>query len=190
VVGGANHSPNQRTGIEPKSSVMCGVLICPPPTSNVGRPLREHHCHTALTAAVSDPTEIYHGRMIRAQRLWLSAVVLTAAATSTAASGAGSTGTTAGGPGFYNGDQLWDECRTEPPSRICDGYVAGIADAMGSAQALGMGVLGFHACFRVDLAISQLTDVVKLYLHEHPEKRDFLAASLVADALARAFPCP
>ena len=181
-------APNQRTGIEPKSSVICGVLICPRrPARSVGR---YGNTTPALTAAVSDPTEVYHGRMIRAQRLWLSAVVLAAAATSTAASGAGSTGTTAGGPGFYNGDQLWDECRTEPPSRICDGYVAGIADAMGSAQALGMGVLGFHACFRVDLAISQLTDVVKLYLHEHPEKRDFLAASLVADALARAFPCP
>ena len=36
--------------------------------------------------------------------------------------------------------------------------------------------LGFHACFRVDLPISQLTGVVELYLHEHPEKCDFLAA--------------
>ena len=117
-------------------------------------------------------------------------LVLVATATSAAASGTSTAGTSAGIAGFYGGDQLWEECRTEPPSHICDGYVAGIADAMGSAHALGMGVLGFHACFRVDLAISQLTNVVKLYLHEHPERRNFLAAGLVADALARAFPCP
>ncbi len=35
----------------------------------------------------------------------------------------------------------------------------------------------------------QLADVLKLYLQNNPDLRDYTASSIVADALAQAFPC-
>jgi hypothetical protein len=52
------------------------------------------------------------------------------------------------------------------------------------------GVLGFHACIRDGVTVTQIADVVKLWLQKHPENRDYAAAGLVAAALEEAFPCP
>jgi Rap1a immunity proteins len=49
---------------------------------------------------------------------------------------------------------------------------------------------GFHACFRDNMTPAQTTDVVKLYLKNHPEMRDYSGNSIVAAALQQASPVP
>jgi hypothetical protein len=87
---------------------------------------------------------------------------------------------------FYGGNQLWEYCRSDSPDLVCLSYTSGVADAMAANRE---GVLGWHACFRPNTTRGQIADVVKLWLKNHPEKRDFEAAGLVAEALQRAFPC-
>jgi hypothetical protein len=90
------------------------------------------------------------------------------------------------GFGLYTGNSLWKECKSDPPSGVCLGYVSGIADAM---IAKDEGVMGFHTCLRSHLPAGQLIDIVKLYLEKHPWRRAYGAGGLVADALEQAFPC-
>jgi hypothetical protein len=44
-------------------------------------------------------------------------------------------------------------------------------------------------CLPANVTVGQMQDVVENYLREHPENRHFTAASLIADALQRKFPC-
>jgi hypothetical protein len=75
----------------------------------------------------------------------------------------------------------------EIPPVYCPAYIAGISDAM---SANNEGVAGWHVCFRsLNVTVQQLADVVKLWLQNHPEKRDLEAPGLVAEALEEAFPC-
>jgi hypothetical protein len=84
---------------------------------------------------------------------------------------------------WVNGNQLWDWCKPGN-SILCLGYVAGIANAMAASN---NSLLGWHACLRENLTVGQVVDVVKLYLSNHPEKRDYAAAALVAEAYEKAF---
>jgi Rap1a immunity proteins len=88
---------------------------------------------------------------------------------------------------YFNGNELWDFCRVDSPNLGCVNYVSAIADAMTADHE---GVMGWHACFRLNTTRGQIADVVKLWLQKHPEKRDLAAPGLVAQALAQAFPCP
>ncbi len=90
-------------------------------------------------------------------------------------------------PFLYGGNQLWDSCKSDPPDQACQGYVAGVADAM----VLNDGwVGGWRACLRDHTTRGQITDVVKQWLQSHPEERGYGAPALVIEALAHAFPCP
>jgi hypothetical protein len=85
----------------------------------------------------------------------------------------------------FSGNQLLHACRSA--YGFCVGYVTGIAQAMAEDP---KGVLGFRACFRLNQTNVQFADAVVLWLQDHPEKRDSNAASLTAQALTNAFPCP
>jgi hypothetical protein len=90
---------------------------------------------------------------------------------------------------LVDGNKLLEYC-ANPASTIyseCLGYTSAIADAMAVPH---LAVLGWYACFREHQTRGQLADVVKLWLQNHPEKRDFGAAGLVAHAFQEAFPCP
>ncbi len=67
----------------------------------------------------------------------------------------------------------------------CLGYVTAIVDALSS----GNSVNGFKACVPLNADMQQIVDVVKNFIRDYPEKRHLVAAGLVAEALARAFPC-
>ncbi len=91
------------------------------------------------------------------------------------------------------GNELWTHCVSADPnsqyfnplnSGICVGVVTAIADTLAT-----YGVYGFRACFPAHSTRGQAEDVVKRYLDQHPEKRHYVAADLVAMALAEAFPC-
>jgi hypothetical protein len=81
-----------------------------------------------------------------------------------------------------DGAELLQNCESQEAGRsiYCRGYVAGIAD---TAREKAM------ACPADTASDSDLRDVALKYLHEHPESRQYGAASVVAMALAQAFPC-
>ena len=81
-----------------------------------------------------------------------------------------------------DGEELLQNCEAQEAGRsiYCTGYVAGIADA---AREKAM------ACPADTASDSDLRNVALKYLHEHPESRQYGAASVVALALAQAFPC-
>ena len=88
---------------------------------------------------------------------------------------------------FYTGNDLWSRCSGDNTyqSGLCQGFVTGIADAMGIAAVLG----GRRACIPLAVTEGQTLDVVKRFLGQHPAERHEEAVSLVAQALSEAFPC-
>ena len=92
------------------------------------------------------------------------------------------------------GNELWTYCAvTDPGSQgfnhlyfgDCEGFMLAIADALTSPN----GIYGFRACFPANSTRGQSMAVVRRYLEQHPEQRHYQAGSLVAAALAEAFPC-
>jgi Ssp1 endopeptidase immunity protein Rap1a len=85
-----------------------------------------------------------------------------------------------------NGNNLYADCigrNTEGPL-LCLGYVTAIMDVL-SVSAVNR----FKACVPTDADMNQIMDVVKFFIRDHAEKRHLVAAGLVAEALATAFPC-
>jgi Rap1a immunity proteins len=92
-----------------------------------------------------------------------------------------------------NGNQLYTDCiapNTEGPAfqglraGTCLGYVTAIMDVLSVSP-----VNGFKACVPPNADMNQIVDVVKFFIRDHAEKRHLVAAGLVAEALATAFPC-
>ena len=84
---------------------------------------------------------------------------------------------------------LFDFCSKPERSGFtahCFAYVMAISDVM---RDYGPGVYGLKECSSVGVSLKQRADVVKGYLAAHRESRDQGASSLVAQALAEAFPC-
>jgi hypothetical protein len=88
---------------------------------------------------------------------------------------------------FADGNHLLDLCNTDP--EWCLGYVVAIADAMGTVQAGDGTVAGFRTCLPESVKQGQARDVAINFLRARPELRHLTASSLVAEALAEAFPC-
>jgi hypothetical protein len=90
--------------------------------------------------------------------------------------------------GFFSGNDLWAQCSANDNFRrgVCMGFVTGIADATAGTAA---GVPRRMVCIPSQVTLQQTVDVVKGDLAQHPERRHYAAASIVADALAAAFPC-
>ncbi|MET3498144.1 Rap1a/Tai family immunity protein [Variovorax boronicumulans] len=70
-------------------------------------------------------------------------------------------------------------------------YVMGVVDSAESLKALPGSNGMFYACFDVPnrATAGQLGDVVKVWLQQNPQHRHFNGPSLVANALATAYPC-
>ena len=87
---------------------------------------------------------------------------------------------------FNNGNTLYAECAPESGRRpYCAGYVAAIADVMRRIPLRG----NLMVCGSPEVTLRQMVDVVNRSLAAHPEDRHSSAESLVALALAEAFPC-
>ena len=92
---------------------------------------------------------------------------------------------------FLDGNALLTRCTDAGPVEVeCIGYVEGIADAMAAIQAHDGSLQGSRACIPDTVLSTQVRDIVTRFLREHPELRHVSAASVVAHALAEAFPCP
>ena len=86
--------------------------------------------------------------------------------------------------GYRDGNELLSDCEGQARGAedsqwgICLGYILGAYDALESTT-----------CVPDVVKASQLRDVVKIYLRNHPEERHHQASSLVVAALKQAFPC-
>ena len=92
---------------------------------------------------------------------------------------------------FMTGNELQSLCNTKGAWGMvaCTAYVMAIFEVMYSNP-----IYGWSACFPSgviagQMIAGQMTDVVKRFLAQHPEQRHNTAGSLVAQALAEAFPC-
>ena len=101
-------------------------------------------------------------------------------------------GTPAHAAAFKSGNDLFQDCKASSNSftqGVCIGFAIGVADAMEAARPVNGMVAGFRACFPAQVTAGQVTDVAVSFLTRHPEWRHLAASSLVAGALAEAFPC-
>jgi hypothetical protein len=91
---------------------------------------------------------------------------------------------------YIDGHILFEQCKDYEPGKwkwfsgACVGYVLGAGDA-------------FHETTKPFCvpegpnpdSVLKMMEIVKLYLHDHPETRHLSASSLVAAALKEKFPC-
>lgn len=68
---------------------------------------------------------------------------------------------------------------------ICNGYIMAIAEAMTGRQT----VFGQQACGHDGIKADQLVELVKLDIHDNPSIRRQKAGPMVAQILAKNFPC-
>jgi hypothetical protein len=92
---------------------------------------------------------------------------------------------------FTSGNRLWDACQAdekkEPVKALfCTAYILGAAETFEALKSANQ--VTFY-CVPPDVEKGQVIDVVKLYLRDHPEKRQSASPTLVMIALAEKFPC-
>jgi Rap1a immunity proteins len=93
---------------------------------------------------------------------------------------------------FTSGNDLWDACaadeREEPVKALfCTSYILGAGETL---QALHVANQVTYYCVPDDkIRNGQMIDIVKLYLRDHPENRQFSAPTLTMLAFKGKFPC-
>ena len=86
---------------------------------------------------------------------------------------------------FIDGNTLHERCSGDDIYKLyCMGYSAAVTDVMEKNT-----IYGWSACVSKNVTAAQVADFVTSWLDSHPEKRHYTAPSLVAQALAEAFPC-
>lgn len=85
---------------------------------------------------------------------------------------------------FEDGNTLFVHCRSRFGQSGCEGYIAGIADALA-----GNAIDTIRACIPSDITKRKAYSVVVQWLERHPEERHKPAPGLVARALSEAYPC-
>jgi hypothetical protein len=85
--------------------------------------------------------------------------------------------------GYESGNKLLLLCNKGGSSwqhGLCAGYIIGVADAFDDKGPF---------CLAQGVAMQQIVDIAVQWLRNHPERRQFLASSLVSIALNEKFPC-
>ena len=95
---------------------------------------------------------------------------------------------------FTSGNRLWDACQANDKANVndavkaifCTSYILGAGETF---QALQVAKQIRYYCVPDKVENGQVIDVVKLYLRDHPETRQFSAPTLIMRALKEKFPC-
>jgi hypothetical protein len=91
------------------------------------------------------------------------------------------------GGSYVGGDDLWDWCgksaTTQAPER-CVGYILGVVDLMSTDD-----IFTSRFCLPTHTTSGQITDTVRRYLRDNPDTLQYSAASDVAVAIFKAYPC-
>lgn len=85
---------------------------------------------------------------------------------------------------YYTGNSLFDLCRKDEFS--CTVYIQGVLDGQFSTIVATSRDVAY--CIPESSKPQQVKDVVVAYLTAHPERRHLLAAGLITNALADAWP--
>ncbi len=89
-----------------------------------------------------------------------------------------------------NGKELQKFCAPHQASNFdmgtCLGYITGIADAMHRST---VNIYGWRVCMDNDVTVERMHNAVVTFLNANPQYLDLDADSLVARALADAYPC-
>jgi len=100
-----------------------------------------------------------------------------------------------GRAGYIQGQGLNGFCSAEDSffsDGLCSGYIEGVYDAgelLDKATNKKQWDGGWTACRPDGVKVGQLVEVVKKWLREHPEDWHYNAASLVAHAFHKTWPC-
>ena len=88
---------------------------------------------------------------------------------------------------FYTGNMLLEGCQADDIGHrnACVGYVMAVTDVVDAIGSLH----GWRACIPHSVTGNQVTDIALAYIEDAPEERHLVAHSLIARALADAFPC-
>ncbi len=93
---------------------------------------------------------------------------------------------------FYAGTELQKLCNTPEADNLyyvnsasCRHYVVGVADTFSCDEPFH----GFGWQSGSNMSASQMQQVVKRWLNDHPADLHYAAVSLVVEALSEAFPC-
>jgi hypothetical protein len=95
----------------------------------------------------------------------------------------------------FTGNDLNKLCtKTDSNSRTaCAAYIEGAADGVyNTIEAIGGTSgpqVGQYFCLPADVKPQQLTDAVRKYIANNPDKADFNATTMVSLGLGKAFPC-
>ena len=92
---------------------------------------------------------------------------------------------------FTSGNRLWDACaadeQKEPvKAMFCTTYILGAGETFQVLQVANQ--VRFY-CVPAKVENGQVIDVVKLYLRDHPESRQYSSPTLIMLALKEKFPC-
>lgn len=90
---------------------------------------------------------------------------------------------------FKSGEELYQLCVKPDDARansFCVGYVAAIADALGTGDGV---ISGWRACLPSGATQGEVAKVAIQWLKGHPENRAFGASDVAAQALANTYPC-
>ena len=102
---------------------------------------------------------------------------------------------------FYDGKMLLQDCQGGDDQQetqnfaglsqwgTCVGYIAAVVDTMSNASLTAGSVNAQQLCVSEHVQLSQLKDIVRRWLSDHPEKRHLAASFLVFQALKEKFPC-
>jgi hypothetical protein len=86
--------------------------------------------------------------------------------------------------GFWSGNDLIEWC-TSAGVPACTGYIMAVIDIMVDSGPIA----GWKACIPKGVSGAQVRDIAVTYLRANIPKRHLSAPSLIAEAMAEAFPC-
>ena len=90
---------------------------------------------------------------------------------------------------FNDGNWLYNQCEAGQNTvdfSFCLAYVTGATDAWVDAQVVSKTK---YFCLPKNGTVGQIVDVVRKYLRDHPETRQYAADSEIEAAIQTAFPC-
>ena len=102
---------------------------------------------------------------------------------------------------FYDGKMLLQDCQGGDDQQetqnfaglsqwgTCVGYIAAVVDSMSNAFLTSGSVNAQQLCVSEHVQLSQLKDIVRRWLSDHPEERHLAASLLVFQVLKEKFPC-
>jgi hypothetical protein len=92
---------------------------------------------------------------------------------------------------FMTGKSLLALCSSTDKDNLfaCENYIAGVVDYHKLVRSLGTAP-SVDFCLPNDIKMQSISRIVTVYLAQHPEQHNFVAAPAVSLAIYNQYPCP